>query len=254
MKKNLLRYFSVVILILLVIISCGRHKLKPTASADEHMAYAEKLFENGDYLDARTEFRIIILNFPGSTISDKAQLRLADCHFNLKEYIIAAEEYKKLVRVFPNSDYVDDAQYKIALSLFKLSPKYSLDQDYTNQAIEEFQKFLDDYPKSDLVPEVNKSMKLCREKLGKKYYRNAESYRKLTWYKSAIVYYDFVLDNYYDTEFAELSLYGKAECLQNLGDNEQAEKFYQLYLEKYPNAIKAGKARNQLAKILEKNN
>lgn len=253
MKQNLLRYFSIGILILILINSCGRHKLKPTASADERIAYAEKLFKNGDYLDARTEFRIIILNFPGSTTSDRAQLRLADCHFNLKEYIIAAEEYKKLVRVFPNSEYVDDAQYKIALSLFKLSPKYSLDQDYTNKAIEEFQKFLDDFPKSDLAPEVNKNMKLCREKLGKKYYRNAESYRKLNWYKSAIVYYNFVLDNYYDTEFAELSLYGKAECLQNLADIEQAVKFYQLYLEKYPNSTKARKARTQLEKILDEN-
>jgi outer membrane protein assembly factor BamD len=254
MKKNFMQYLLISIFILLLINSCGRHKFKPTASADERMEYAEKLFNDGDYLDARTEFRIVILNFPGSTISDRAQLRLADCFFNLKEYIIAAEEYKKLIRVFPNSEYVDDAQYKIALSLYKLSPKYSLDQDYTNKAIEEFQKFLDDYPTSDLAPEVNKNMKLCREKLGKKYYRNAESYRKLTWYKSAIVYYDFVLDNYYDTEFAMLSLYGKAECLQNLNDSEQAIKFYQLYLEKYPNGSKTRKARIQLAKLLDKNN
>lgn len=253
MRQKLLRYFLWSIVIIFLVSSCGRHRLKATASADERMAYAEKLFADGDYLDARTEFRIIILNFPGSSVSDRAQMRFADCHFNLKEYIIAAEEYKKLVRIFPNSEYVDDAQYKIALSLFKLSPKYSLDQDYTNKAIEEFQKFLDDFPNSDLVPEVNKYMKLCREKLGKKYYRNAESYRKLTWYKSAIVYYDFVLDNYYDTEFAKMSLYGKAECFQNIGDNEQAVKFYQLYLEKYPNAARARKARIQLAKILDNN-
>ena len=149
-------------------------------------------------------------------------------------------------------EYVDDAQFKIALSNYKLSPKYSLDQESTEKAIEEFQKFLDDFPTSDLVPEANKYMKLCRDKLGKKYYSNAETYRKLTWYKSAIIYYDFVLDNYYDTKFAEKSLDAKAECFQKLGDFEQAIKFYKLYLEKYPDASDAKKVRTKLAKILDK--
>ena len=252
MKKYFLIHFLLAIVILIILNSCGKHKLKPNASAEERFKFAEQMFNNGDYLDARTEFRIVILNFPGSTISDRAQFMLAECHFKLKEYIIAAEEYKKLVRVFPNSEYVDDAQFKVALSNYKLSPKYSLDQDKTNKAIKEFQKFIDENPTSDLLPEANKYMKLCRDKLGKKYYRNAESYRKLTWYKSAIIYYDFVLDNYYDTEFAEKSLFGKSECFQNLKDIENAIKFYKLYLEKYPKGSKSEKARIQLAKILDK--
>ena len=148
---------------------------------------------------------------------------------------------------------MDDAQFKIALSNFKLSPKYSLDQENTNKAIKEFQRFIDDYSTSELVPEANKYMKLCREKLGKKYYRNAESYRKLTWYKSAIIYYDFVLDNYYDTVFAEKALSGKAECYENLDEIENAIKFYKLYLEKYPKGSRTAKARVQLAELLDNN-
>jgi outer membrane protein assembly factor BamD len=251
MKQFGRELFFLGLAILLTVGSCGRQKLKATASAEERLAYAEKLFNNGDYLEARTEFKIVVLNYPGSTVSDRAQLGLADCHFKLKEYIIAAEEYKKLVRVYPNSEYVDDAQFDIALSNFELSPKYSLDQDYTNKALEEFQKFSDDFPTSKLIPDVNKYMKLCREKLGKKYYSNAESYRKVGWYKSAIIYYDFVLDNYYDTEFAGLSLFGKAECYHNLKSPEQAEKFYKLYLEKYPKGSKVRKVRLQIANLLD---
>ncbi len=251
MKQLVGRLLSLGLVILLLVNSCGRQKLKATATAEERLAYAEKLFNNHDYLDARTEFKIVVLNYPGSPTSARAQLGLADCHFKLKEYIIAAEEYKKLVQVYPNSEFVDDAQFKIALSNFELSPKYSLDQEYTNKALEEFQKFLDDYSSSKLVPEANKYMKLCREKLGKKYYSNAESYRKLGWNKAAIIYYDFVLDNYYDTEFAGLSLFGKAECYSMLKDSAQAEKFYKLYLEKYPKGSKIRKTRLQLAKFLD---
>ena len=137
-------------------------------------------------------------------------------------------EYQKLIRVYPNSDYVDDAQFKKALSYFELSPKYSLDQDYTNKAVEEFEKFLEDFPKSELMPDVKLYMRKCREKLAKKYYENAQSYYKIALFESAIIYYDYVLDNFYDTEFAQKSLLSKAECYKRIGESDQAIKFYRL--------------------------
>lgn len=249
MRKIFFRNTIFAVLILISITACNRNKIKPTLPAEERMKIAEKMFNDGDYLDAKTEFQIILLNFPGSTISDKAQFMYGECYFKLKQYVIATVEYQKLTRIYPNSQYVDDAQYKSALSYFKLSPKYSLDQDNTLKAIEEFQKFLEDYPNSDLVPEANKAMRECRDKLAKKKYKNAESYRKLTLYKSAIIYYDHVLDNYYDTQFAQKSLIGKAECYNKMGDFEQAVKFYTLYLDKYPDGSKASKANVELLKI-----
>ena len=247
MNKLIKQNTIILILILITLAGCGRKKVKLNLSPDERMAKAEKLFNAGDYLDAKTEFRIVILNFPGGSLSDKAQFYLADCHYQLKEYILAGEEYKKLIRAYPNSEYVDDAQYKIAMSYFKLSPKSSLDQNYTEKAIEEFQRFLEDYPNSDLIPEANKFMKKSREKLAEKNFRIAETYRKRTIFRSAIIYYDHVLDNYYDTPFAEKSLWEKAGCYQQLGDQEQADKFYRLYLDKYPKSAKAEKAKNTLS-------
>jgi len=248
-NNNILRVIIVTILILLTVAACSRNKFKANLSMEQRMERAIKMFNDRDYLDAKTEFRIIILNFQGSTLSDKAQFYYAECHFNLKEYILAISEYEKLTRVFSNSEYVDDAQYKVALSYYKLSPKYALDQINTEKAIQEFQKFLEDYPYSTLVPEADKYMQKCREKLAKKHFRNGESYRKRTLYRSALVYYDHVLDNYYDTSFAEKSLWAKAECLKLLGQHEQAEKFYKLYLEKYPDSSRVSKIKNMLSDL-----
>lgn len=247
-QRNIIIFFLIVI----IFGSCSRKSIKLNLSPEERMARAEKIFQDGDYLDAKTEFRIIILNFPGGSLSDKAQFYLADCHYHLKEYILAGEEFKKLIRAYPNSEYVDDAQFKIAMSNYKLSPKPLLDQNYTEKAIEEFQRFLEDYPNSDLVPEANKYMKKSREKLGDKNFRIAESYRKRAIFRSAIIYYDYVLDNYYDTPFAEKSLWEKAECYRELGDKAQAEKFYKLYLEKYPKNSKAEKAKDLLSSSINK--
>ena len=248
MRKIIVLPIALLIVIMLVS-SCGRHKIKPNISAEERMQVAEKMFNDKDYLDARTQFRIIILNSPGGSLSDKAQYYYAECHYKLKEYILAIAEYEKLVRRYSNSEYVDDAQYKIGLSNYKLSPKSALDQTSTEKAIEEFQKFLEDYPNSPLVPKVNEYMRKCRDKLAEKKFKAGESYRKRALYRSALVYYDYVLNNYYDTKFAEKSLWEKAECYRRLSDLEQAEKFYKLYLDKYPKSSKAEKIKELLSSI-----
>ena len=249
MKKIVLYQLILFTLLILVLTGCGKHKIKPNISGEERMKIAEEMFNDGDYLDARTQFRIVILNSPGGTLSDKAQFYYAECHFKVKEYILAIAEYEKTTRIYANSEYVDDAQYQIGMSYYKLSPKAALDQSYTEKAIEEFQKFLEDYPGSDLVPKTNEYMRKCRDKLAQKNFKNGESYRKRALFRSALVYYDFVLDNYYDTKFAEKSLWEKAECYRQLSEAEQAEKFYQLYLEKYPDNVKAEKAKEFLSSI-----
>ncbi|NOZ61555.1 MAG: outer membrane protein assembly factor BamD [Calditrichaeota bacterium] len=249
MKKILTQSVMIILLLMLATIACNRNKIKPTASAEERMKIAEKMFKDEDYLDARTQFRIIIYNFPGSAVSARAQYMFAECYFKTKEYLIAAAEYEKLLRVYANSEYVDDAQFKIALCYYKLSPKYSLDQEYTRKAVEELQKFLEDYPNSELAKEANVYLHKCRSKLGKKYYKSGEIYQKMAFYKSAIIYYDYVLDNYYDTEFAPKALIGKAECYQDMKKNDEAIKFYQLYLEKYPKGSSARKVKSILEKL-----
>lgn len=247
MNSLITQIFIVSALILFICIGCSQKKIKPSLSLEERMSKAEKMFQEGDFLDAKTEFRIIILNFPGSSLSDQAQFYLAECHYQLKEYILAEEEYKKLIRAYPNSSLVDDAQFKVAMCNFKLSPKSALDQNYTNKAIEEFQRFLEDYPNSELIPEANKFMKKSREKLGDKNFKIAETYRKRAYFRAAIIYYDYVLDNFYDTLFAEKALWQKAECYRQMGDSEQAEKFYKIFLEKYPKGSNAARAKDLLS-------
>lgn len=254
MKKIITHQLILFVLLIGILTGCGRHKIKPNISNEERMKVAEKMFNDGDYLDARTQFRIVILNSPGGSLSDKAQFYYAECHFKVKEYILAISEYEKMTRIYANSEYVDDAQYQIGMSYYKLSPKAALDQTYTEKAIEEFQRFLEDYPGSELVPKANEYMRKCRDKLAQKNFKSGESYRKRALFRSALVYYDFVLDNYYDTKFAERSLWEKAECYRQLNEVEQAEKFYKLYLEKYPKSAKAEKAKDFLSIITNNSN
>ncbi len=237
------------ILAVLAMCACGGNKLKANMTTEERLAYAEKLFADGDYLDAQTQLRVIILNAPGSTVVDRAQFLLGECHFKLKEYVLAAAEYEKLVRLYTRSEYVDDAQYKVGLCYYELSPKSDLDQKYSLLAISEFQKFTEDFPDSPLIVDVAEKLTALREKLAKKEYGTATLYRRMAFYDAALISYEDVLNTFYDTRFAEPALYYKAECLHKLGRSNEAATSLQFFLGKYPQSDLRERARELLQSL-----
>ncbi len=216
-----------------LLVACSGGKLRANLTTEERLKEAMRLFEKHDYFEARTQFRIITLNAPGTAIVDQAQFYLAECHFHMDEFIIAGEEYKKLIRLYPQSQYLDDAQFKIGLSYYKLSPKSDLDQKYTWQAIEEFQRFMEDYPDSDLRNEAQNYLQLVRGKLAKKEFDTADLYRKLAYYESALVYFEDVLARFYDTKYAEPALFYKAEILFKQTKYDEARDAIHLLMDKY---------------------
>ncbi len=243
--KSFILWFSLLFLIL----GCGGYKIRPNMTAEERFAIAKKMFEHHDYFDAKTQFKIITLNNPGAPFVDDAQFYLAESHFHLKEYLLAADEYSRLIRLYPRSEWVDDAQYKIGLSYYKLSPKPSLDQSYTVKAIEHFQRFLEDFPNSKLVPEVEKMLNVCRTKLAKKDYKNGELYRKLGDYYAALVYFNSVIDNYYDTKYVLDALFWKGECLYRMHRWQEARQAFETLLARFPKNNYKRKVIERLEKI-----
>jgi len=215
-------------------------------SAEEAFHNAMDKFDRGKYLDASEQLSFVTMNYSGSSIVDSAQYFLAECHFNMKEYLIAASEYERLIYQFSSSNLVDDAKYKIGLSYFKLSPHYALDQEYTLRSIDEFQEFTEFYPNSDLVPEVMDKIFEARTKLAKKSYRSGELYYKMRDYESAILYFDEILDYYYDTEYAPAALFKKGQSYYKMKKYEEAMEIIKRLQEKYPGTPEASKANDLL--------
>lgn len=149
---NRISHLSLILsaLILVLFSGCGRVRIDESLSPEEQWEIARAYFEHENYLDAIDVLTSFTLNYSGSTLIDSAQYLLAESHFASKEYILASAEYNRLVQNFPQSPLVDDARFKIILSNVCLSPRYSLDQKYTEKTINAIQDFLDDYPSTDL--------------------------------------------------------------------------------------------------------
>ena len=230
--------------------SCSKQKINlRSMSPEDQFEYAKKYFDDEDYLKAKTQFTIVLLNNTGNRITEKAQFYLAETYFKLKEYVLAIAEYQKLIRSMPQSDYVDDAYYKIGLCYYELAPGYALDQEYTQKAIAQFEQFLDDYPTSDLAPEVQEKLDISRKKLAKKEFKAGELYRKMGYYKAAVISFDAVLKDYDQLGFSDSALYWKGECYRKMKDFNEARTAFLELVKSYPDSDWAAKGRQKLKRI-----
>lgn len=220
---------------LTLFISCSSSKVEKSLTAEEHYDLGMKEFNNENYLEAINEFTVITLQFPGSAISDDAQFYLGECRFMREEYLLASYEYEVLKKNMPASPLVPQAQFKIALCYYQLSPKYSLDQSYAIKAIDEFQAFIEYFPSDSLVANAESKIFELRDRLAEKEYQTAILYMKMEYFKAATIYFDNVLENYHDSQYAEKSYVGKIESLLKRKKRDEATIEAQKFFSRYPN-------------------
>ncbi len=249
MIVNLTGHSKWLLILIIVQFGCKSYNVKPNLTAEKRIELARVMFKNKDYAEAKTQYKILTLNNPGLQFIDEAQFFLGECHFNIKEYILAADEYNRLTRLYPRSPWVDNAYLKIALCNYKLSPKPALDQKYTKLAVFYFSAFIEDYPNSDLVPEAERLLKICRTKLAEKEFKAGVLYRKLDINYAALVYFDSVLENYYDTKFAKDALFLKGESLYELDRKTEADEAFKELISKYPKSKHVIRAKRRIKEI-----
>ncbi len=240
------------LMIFLLAVGCGKGRRYEGLSADAAWAKIVKYFNKGRYLDTVEHLEVFLINHAGSAMADSAQYLLAESHFLMKEYIISASEFEKLYGQYPQSPLAITGGYKTGLSYYKLSPRWNLDQNFTLKAIDAFQNFIEDFPESDQGEAATKMIEVCRDKLARKEYEGGRLYHKMKEPASARIYYDSVLNNYYDTRYAPLAQYYKAGSYELSKDWQSAMEGYSIFLEKFDDHEWAVKALRNLNKARDK--
>ncbi len=220
--------------VLLALSGCGSKDTTKQLGAEERFTLGMKYFNKGDYLDAIEEFKVVALQFQTSKYADAAQFFMAESRFRREEYVLAAFEYDVLLRTMPSSPYASRARFQRATCFFELSPKSSLDQDYSRKAIDEYQAFLEYFPTDSLVPVAEKRISDLNTKLAKKDYENGLTYMYMEYYKAATYYFDLVLEKYHDTPYAEQAQLKKAQALTERKKYSEAKEEIERFLSKYP--------------------
>ncbi|MCF7796317.1 MAG: outer membrane protein assembly factor BamD [Lentisphaeria bacterium] len=190
---------------------------------EQEYANGLELMEKKNWLRAEETFTFIVYNDPVGEYADDAQFQLAETHYYREEYLIAIDEYNRLINRMPNSPLVEQASWRKAECYYLLSPDYRLDQTLTKRALKEMQNFIDLFPQSEHVPRATEYIVEIREKLAHKLYGSGVLYLKLREWDSALLYFNEILDLYYDTTYREAALVAKAEALVGKDELDEAE-------------------------------
>jgi outer membrane protein assembly factor BamD len=216
--------------------SCSSSGSNRTLSDNPESAYmlAKSSYDKKDYLDAIDEFSLIKLKFSGTSVMDKTIFYLAMSYFKNDEFILAVYEFETIIRSYPTSPLVEEATFYTAMCYYNLSPDYSLDQTYTKLALASFQDFTELYPNGKNRALAEAKAGELKNKLAYKAFKSAEMYYDLGSYKSSIVYYDYVLNEFFESDYADDALYGKIQALIKKKQLPEAAKEIERFEKRFP--------------------
>jgi len=216
--------------------SCSEYqKVLNKGNIQDQYKMATKMYEAQKYSKAIQLFEKITPSYRAKPQMERIQYMVAQSHYNTKQYSLAAYYFDKFVKNYPKSSKAEEAAYLSAYSYYKASPRYSLDQKDTHEALNAMQNFIFKYPTSDKIVEANKTIKELTFKLEKKAFEIAKQYYKIQDYISAVTAFDNFLADYLGSSLKEDAMYYKFKAAYELGINSYITKKE----ERLKNAIKA---------------
>lgn len=223
-------------LLVVIVSSCKYEKL--LKSRDYKLKYEKALayFAEEDYMRAEGLFEQLKPVLKGTKQADTVFYYAAYCSYYQKSYLLAAHYFGEFKKTYGNSHFVEDAEYMNAYCTYLLSPRASLEQSYSYQAISLFGLYMSRYPNSKRTSECIGYIEDLRNKLVDKSYQNAKLYYSLGDYKAAIIALNNSLDDFPETKYREEIMYLilKAKFLLAEGSiaNKRVER-YQSTVDEY---------------------
>ena len=204
-------------------------------SADELWVRGVEEYNDEDWSGAIRYFERYILVGGSDPRVHQARYYVGQAHFENGEYVTAAAEFSRLAGDLGRMDLADDARFMACQAYDELSPDPQLDQEYTRAAIDHCQALLEYFPDSEFADDAREIVDDMWNKLAEKLYEGGDWYLRRRAYDSAIIYYEDVVEQYPQTEYAPKALGRLIEIFDRLGYQEELEEARKRLKEQYPN-------------------
>jgi outer membrane protein assembly factor BamD len=199
--KNLLYLFVCAVLLS----SChGFEKIRKSNDVNYKLTKANEYFDKKDYQHANELYKELMPIMKSTRNFETLYYRYAYTFYYLKDYVESSYYFKNFTETFPASKDAEECEFMSAVSLFKFSPKYSIDQTNTVKSLEAMQAYANKYPESKRIAEANSYIDQSRKKLESKQADAAKLYYNIYQYKAATVAYRSVMHNYPDSPDTDL--------------------------------------------------
>lgn len=221
----------VISLVLLVFTACSTKQTLSPLDPDDAFERAVSLFEHGDYSKAVLAFEQILFYHPSSEYVDDAQYWLGRTYFEKKDYDQAIIEFDYLIKNFSTSGFIEEAYLFRVKAYLEKAPGFEKDPTEIENAILFCDRFLTHFPNSKYTDEVKEMILVARNRLAKKEIENGKIYLKLGEPEAALLYFNYVIGTYPETQFSSEAKYNAARILEKNGQPDKALKFYKELLE-----------------------
>lgn len=197
MKKYIIGIFAIAL-----VSSCVSQQEKAMKSADKNfiLQTANENFAKKKWRNALALYDRLPNLVAGTDDAPNVVFNSAYANYYDKNYKLAGHQFKNFTVSFPQDKRVEEAAYMSALCYYEGSMDYNLDQTSTEMAINELQEFINNYPNSDKSKNISQLIDELSYKLEFKAYENAKQYYKMGDYKSTIVAFENVLEDFPGTK------------------------------------------------------
>jgi outer membrane protein assembly factor BamD len=214
--------------------ACGSSDLPEAPTAEQRFRFGHQAYLDGKYLDALNHFEVIRLQYPASSVADSARFFTGMARFNREEYVMASFEFNQLIQGGVSRELLPESYYMFAQCYYEMSPKVQLDQTNTLRSIDALQNFVEAYPSHEKAGQAERQVLELVDKLAKKEFDTAVLYERMENREAALVYYNTVVDRYYNTTYAEPSAAAKIRILLRFRRYAEVERAARDFLDRYP--------------------
>ena len=240
-----------ILFIILLIVSCGTNKSissKSTGnddsvktkrmtfnrimkSPDYELKYvkAQEYYDRGKFIKAQDLYEQLIPHERGQDRGAEVYFMYAMSNYNSGDYLYAGYHFESFYQTYPTTIYAEKSLFMSAYCYYLDSPRSSLDQKPTKDAIGQFQLFLSKFPDSDLTDSCNYLIDTLRYKLEEKSFLASKLYYDLGFFRASNIALNNSMKDYPDSPFAEESLYYVIKSNKKYADGSISTKQKERY-------------------------
>ncbi len=197
---------------------------KPQPTPQEMYNNALKLLNNKKYDLAAEAFRKFKEEFPLSSYTPLAELRIADALYFGKNYAEAIIQYEDFKKLHPLHAEVPYAIYQIGMSHFNQMQTVDRDQSEAEKAIEQFRYLVENFPKNPQAAEAKKKMQYCQRQLAEHEFYIGHFYYRTKKYRAALGRFEGILQKYPDSGLGEKIRPLAEKCRAEIAKEEEKRK------------------------------
>lgn len=192
------------------------------------LAYAEE-----DWGEAMKAFEYALL-IPGFAHAPEARLLTGRAYFARERYILARSEFQRVLDRYPTDTVAPHASLGVCESYAAIAPIPQRDQSPTQSAWATCGQVARDYAGTIIGLRAAEVQTGMYDRLALADFEVGEHYFKRRMFDSAIIYYEDVIAQYPDSQWAPWSMYKIVLAFERIGYQQDAQEYRERLERSYP--------------------